>query len=189
MLHAAASSVLSFGVFRFLLGMGEAGNWPGGVKAVSEWFPAKERALATGFFNSGSTFGAIIAPPLVTWIALRWGWQPAPLAAQLPPQVWRLHQCRHRGLEAQVAQSGCQLKQLQLPQGQGAPQNIPPLPHCRCHCHSRCRYYCPCRHARRPRLHVRRWLLHDQLHRQPRPVQAMALQWGCQGGCPGCPTS
>jgi len=77
MLHAAANSVLSFGMFRFLLGMGEAGNWPGGVKAVSEWFPPKERAFATGFFNSGSTFGAIIAPPLVTWIALRWGWQPA----------------------------------------------------------------------------------------------------------------
>jgi ACS family hexuronate transporter-like MFS transporter len=77
MLHAAAGSVLSFGVFRFLLGMGEAGNWPGGVKAVSEWFPAKERAFATGFFNSGSTVGAIIAPPLVTWIALRWDWQTA----------------------------------------------------------------------------------------------------------------
>lgn len=77
MLHAVSGSVLSFGVFRFLLGMGEAGNWPGGVKTVSEWFPARERAFATGFFNSGSTFGAIIAPPLVTWIALRWGWQPA----------------------------------------------------------------------------------------------------------------
>jgi len=77
MLHAAASSVLSFGLFRFLLGMGEAGNWPGGVKAVSEWFPTRERAFATGFFNSGSTLGAVIAPPLVTWIALRWGWQPA----------------------------------------------------------------------------------------------------------------
>jgi MFS transporter, ACS family, hexuronate transporter len=75
MLHAAAGSVLSFGVFRFLLGMGEAGNWPGGVKTVSEWFPVKERAFATGFFNSGSTFGAIIAPPLVTWIALHLGWQ------------------------------------------------------------------------------------------------------------------
>jgi len=77
MLHAAAGSVFSFGVFRFLLGMGEAGNWPGGVKVVSEWFPAKERAFATGFFNSGATFGAIIAPPLVTWIALHWGWRPA----------------------------------------------------------------------------------------------------------------
>ena len=61
MLHATANSVLSFGVFRFLLGLGEAGNWPGGVKVVSEWFPPKERAFAIGFFNSGSTLGAVIA--------------------------------------------------------------------------------------------------------------------------------
>lgn len=77
MLHATAHSVMSFGVFRFLLGLGEAGNWPGGVKAVSEWFPPKERAFAIGFFNSGSTLGAVIAPPLVTWIALSWGWRNA----------------------------------------------------------------------------------------------------------------
>ena len=77
MLHAAANSVLSFGVFRFLLGMGEAGNWPGGVKAVSEWFAPRERAFAIGFFNSGSTLGAVIAPPLVAWIALNWGWRAA----------------------------------------------------------------------------------------------------------------
>ena len=88
MLHAAAGSVVSFGAFRFLLGMGEAGNWPGGVKAVSEWFPAKERAFATGFFNSGSTVGAIIAPPLVTWMALRWGWQSAFLMTGSLGFVW-----------------------------------------------------------------------------------------------------
>jgi ACS family hexuronate transporter-like MFS transporter len=77
MLHAAAASVMSLGAFRFLLGLGEAGNWPGGVKAVSEWFPPKERAFAIGFFNSGSTLGAVIAPPLVAWIALQWGWRNA----------------------------------------------------------------------------------------------------------------
>ena len=77
MLHAAANSVMSLGAFRFLLGLGEAGNWPGGVKAVSEWFPPKERAFAIGFFNSGSTLGAVIAPPLVAWIALQWGWRSA----------------------------------------------------------------------------------------------------------------
>ena len=77
LLHAAANSVLSFGVFRFLLGLGEAGNWPGGVKAVSEWFPPEQRAFAIGFFNSGSTIGAVFTPPLVMWIALRWGWRPA----------------------------------------------------------------------------------------------------------------
>ena len=76
-LHSIASSGLSFGFFRFLLGLGEAGNWPGGVKAVSEWFPPKERAFAIGFFNSGSTLGAVFAPPLVAWIARQWGWRQA----------------------------------------------------------------------------------------------------------------
>jgi ACS family hexuronate transporter-like MFS transporter len=60
-----------------LLGLGEAGNWPGGVKAVSEWFPARERALAIGLFNSGSCLGAVVAPPLVSWIALTWSWRAA----------------------------------------------------------------------------------------------------------------
>jgi len=77
MLHAAANSALHFGMYRFLLGLGEAGNWPGGVKAVSEWFPARERAFAIGLFNSGSCLGAVVAPPLVSWIALTWSWRAA----------------------------------------------------------------------------------------------------------------
>ncbi len=77
MLHAAAWNVLSLGVFRFLLGMGEAGNWPAGVKVVAEWFRPKERALASGIFNSGSSIGAVLAPPLVAWIILRSGWRSA----------------------------------------------------------------------------------------------------------------
>jgi ACS family hexuronate transporter-like MFS transporter len=76
-LHAAANSAFAFGSFRFLLGLGEAGNWPGGVKVVSEWFPPKERAFAIGFFNSGSTLGAVFAPPVVAWVALHWGWRQA----------------------------------------------------------------------------------------------------------------
>jgi len=75
MLHAAARSIWSFCAYRFLLGMGEAGNWPGAVKAVAEWFPPKERAFAVGFFNSGSSMGAVIAPPLISWIILRFGWR------------------------------------------------------------------------------------------------------------------
>lgn len=75
MLHAVATGVWSLGVYRFLLGMGEAGNWPGGVKVVAEWFPVEERALASGVFNSGSAIGAIIAPPLVVWIVLTEGWR------------------------------------------------------------------------------------------------------------------
>jgi ACS family hexuronate transporter-like MFS transporter len=77
MLHAAARSALHLGVFRFLLGLGEAGNWPGAVKAISEWFPTRERAFAIGLFNSGSTVGATVAPPLVAWLALTYGWRNA----------------------------------------------------------------------------------------------------------------
>jgi len=73
LLHALATGVWSLGAFRFLLGIGEAGNWPAGVKVVAEWFPENERALASGLFNSGSAAGAILAPPLIVWIILRYG--------------------------------------------------------------------------------------------------------------------
>jgi MFS transporter, ACS family, hexuronate transporter len=77
MLHALTIGPWSLGIFRFLLGMGEAGNWPAGVKVVAEWFPAKERALASGIFNSGSTIGAILAPPVIVWVVLKFGWRAA----------------------------------------------------------------------------------------------------------------
>jgi MFS family permease len=67
LLHAFARSALSLGVYRFLLGIGEAGNWPAGVKVVAEWFPERERALGCGIFNSGSSVGAILAPPVVAF--------------------------------------------------------------------------------------------------------------------------
>ena len=88
MLHAAAGSALQLGIFRFLLGMGEAGNWPGAVKAISEWFPPRERAFAVGFFNSGSALGAIIAPPLVTWIMLTHSWRVAYVVTGLLGFLW-----------------------------------------------------------------------------------------------------
>jgi ACS family hexuronate transporter-like MFS transporter len=72
-LHAFARGTLSLGVCRFLLGMGEAGNWPGAVKVVAEWFPERERALAAGLFNSGSAVGAILAPPIVAYLILHTG--------------------------------------------------------------------------------------------------------------------
>jgi len=75
--HALAHSVLSFGVMRFLLGAGEAGNFPASIKGVAEWFPKKERALATGIFNSGTNVGAVVAYPVVGWLLIRWGWQTA----------------------------------------------------------------------------------------------------------------
>lgn len=89
-LHAFARGAFSLGVFRFLLGMGEAGNWPAAVKVVAEWFPDKERALAAGIFNSGSSVGAILAPPVVAAILLHWGWQPAFVATGVAGLLWLL---------------------------------------------------------------------------------------------------
>jgi len=88
MLHSFARSVGSLGAFRFLLGMGEAGNWPAAVRVVAEWFPPEERSLASGMFNSGSSIGALIAPPLVTWIALRAGWPRVFLAVGASGFIW-----------------------------------------------------------------------------------------------------
>ena len=64
-----------FAIMRFLLGLGEAGNFPASIKTVAEWFPKKERALATGVFNSGTNVGAIITPLVVPWVTLHWGWE------------------------------------------------------------------------------------------------------------------
>ena len=77
MAHAAASSVWQFAIARFSLGVGESGSFPASIKAVAEWFPKKERALATGIFNSGSNVGAIIAPIIVPWLTIRFGWRMA----------------------------------------------------------------------------------------------------------------
>jgi len=75
MSHALVRTVSGFAIARFALGLGEAGNFPAAIKTVAEWFPRKERALATGIFNSGSNVGAIVAPLAVPWITLRLGWQ------------------------------------------------------------------------------------------------------------------
>jgi ACS family hexuronate transporter-like MFS transporter len=75
--QALARGVASFALACGFLGMGEAGNFPGSIKAVAEWFPKRERALATGIFNSGTAVGAVVAYPLVGWLFLRWGWQVA----------------------------------------------------------------------------------------------------------------
>lgn len=88
LLHAFARGAMSLGVFRFLLGMGEAGNWPGGVKVVAEWFPERERAQASGIFNSGSAVGAILAPPVVVYIISKLGWPAAFAMVGLTGFVW-----------------------------------------------------------------------------------------------------
>lgn len=74
MAHALARSVMGFGVARFALGLGEAGNFPAAIKAVAEWFPQRERALANGIFNCGCNVGAVLAPLSVPWMTARWGW-------------------------------------------------------------------------------------------------------------------
>ncbi len=75
--HRFAGSVFSFAFWRATLGLGEAGNWPGAIKSIAEWFPAKERGFATGIFNLGSSTGAVIAPPLIVWITTHFGWRNA----------------------------------------------------------------------------------------------------------------
>jgi ACS family hexuronate transporter-like MFS transporter len=87
-LHAFVRGAVSLGAARFLLGMGEAGNWPGGVKVVAEWFPEQERALASGIFNSGSAVGAILAPPAVAYILLTYGWPAAFVAVGFLGFLW-----------------------------------------------------------------------------------------------------
>jgi ACS family hexuronate transporter-like MFS transporter len=75
--HAFARTALEFGIARFALGIGESGNFPSALKATADWFPTEERALATGIFNSGTSAGALVAPLLIPWVAVRFGWQAA----------------------------------------------------------------------------------------------------------------
>ena len=89
-LHAFATGVWSLGACRFCSAMGEAGNWPAGVKVVAEWFPERERALGAGIFNSGSAVGAILAPPVVAWLLLRFGWPSAFVAVGISGFLWLL---------------------------------------------------------------------------------------------------
>ena len=86
--HALAHSALTFGMARFALGLGEAGNFPAAIKTVAEWFPRKERALATGIFNSGSNVGAIVAPLVVPFIAINYGWQWAFIITGMIGFIW-----------------------------------------------------------------------------------------------------
>ena len=75
MAHALAGSAFTFGIARFALGLGEAGNFPAAIKTVAEWFPKAERAFATGLFNAGTNVGAIVAPLTVPILVLSFGWR------------------------------------------------------------------------------------------------------------------
>jgi MFS transporter, ACS family, hexuronate transporter len=86
--HALARSALSLGAFRFLLGMGEAGNYVAAVKIVSEWFPVRERALASGIFNSGAAIGSLVSTPLIAYLVAHYGWPSAFLAVGALGFAW-----------------------------------------------------------------------------------------------------
>src|ERR1051326_8484178 len=88
MAHAAAGSIFQFAAARFSLGIGEAGSFPASIKAVSEWFPKKERALATGLFNSGTNVGSTVTPLIVPWLTFRYGWRMAFIATGAFGLVW-----------------------------------------------------------------------------------------------------
>jgi ACS family hexuronate transporter-like MFS transporter len=88
MLHAIVKSTLGFGVVRVALGLGESGNFPSAIKAVAEWFPKRERAFATGIFNSGANIGAVAAPIIVPWILGIYGWQMAFLITGAIGFIW-----------------------------------------------------------------------------------------------------
>ena len=107
MSHAFARTPIGFGLARIALGIGESGNFPAAIKTISEWFPRKERALATGIFNSGSNIGAILAPLLVPIIALNFGWQAAFIITGFLGFIWLFFWLRlmnrpeeHKGINA-----------------------------------------------------------------------------------------
>ena len=90
MCHALAGGTMGFAIARTALGIGEGGNFPAAIKAVAEWFPKKDRALATGIFNSGSNMAAFIGPPLIAWIFTSYGWKQAFLWTGALGFVWLL---------------------------------------------------------------------------------------------------
>ena len=86
--HAIAQGVVSFSIFRAILGIAEAGNWPGAAKGNAEWFPTKERALAQGIFNSGAAIGGIIAIPLIAMLTIYFSWQMVFVVVGLTGLLW-----------------------------------------------------------------------------------------------------
>lgn len=88
LLHAFAWNTVTFGCCRFLLGLGEPGNWPAAAKAVSEWFSAKQRALGVGIFNAGASIGSAMAPPAVWWLTSHFGWRAAFIGVGVVGIVW-----------------------------------------------------------------------------------------------------
>lgn len=111
--HAFASSVFGFSAARFALGLGEAGNFPASIKTVAEWFPKKERALATGIFNAGTNVGILVAAWLVPFLTLRYGWQATFIVTGLIGFLWLIFWLRlYRQPEAHARLSTAELEQI-----------------------------------------------------------------------------
>jgi ACS family hexuronate transporter-like MFS transporter len=126
MLHAAMASIAGFSFARFLLGLGESGNFPASIKSVAEWFPKKERALATGIFNAGSNVGAISAPLAIPWIYLRWGWQWAFIATGAIGFLWLIFWLRlYRPPETHPRLTKSELAYIRSDAGEVAAAKVP----------------------------------------------------------------
>jgi MFS transporter, ACS family, hexuronate transporter len=124
--HALARSALGFGVARFFLGLGEAGNFPAAIKTVANWFPQRERSLATGILNAGTNVGAILAPATVPWITIRYGWRTAFVATGLlgiPWIVWWLK--KYRNPSEHPALTGAELEYICSSAGEQIGTQIP----------------------------------------------------------------
>lgn len=115
-LHGVMQGFYQLVAFRFLLGMGEGGCFPGAAKAVYEWFDKKERALANGIAIGGSAIGAVIAPPLTIWIASKFGWRGSfvipGIAGLVWVVVWLMISWKKRGIEVQHQQMSLQKKEV-----------------------------------------------------------------------------
>jgi ACS family hexuronate transporter-like MFS transporter len=125
MLHASAGGVFQLGVWRFLLGLGESGNFPSAIKAVSEWFPAKERALATGIFNAGTNVASMIGPPVFAAMLYAFGWRTCFLITGSLGLFWLLLWWRSYRLPEQHARvNSAELAHIQSDAPQGPQPKI-----------------------------------------------------------------
>jgi ACS family hexuronate transporter-like MFS transporter len=124
--HALASSAFGFGVARFFLGFGEAGNFPAAIKTVANWFPQRERSLATGILNAGTNVGAILAPATVPWITIRYGWRTAFVATGLLGIPWILWWFKkYRNPSEHPSLSGAELEYICSSAGEHIETQIP----------------------------------------------------------------
>jgi len=126
-LHAFAGSIMQFTIVRFFLGITESANFPAGVKASTEWFPLKERALAIGIFNAGTAIGGAIAVPVVSFLALAFGWRTAFIATGLLGFIWLLFWMKYYHLPQKHPRITEAEKQLILENEQNNPKPETPV--------------------------------------------------------------